>query len=240
MLSLFKKIAASALIIGSFIFAVLIFAEKNPHHDPSGTGNPQTFQAASETLPDLSPANAKNLTQEAAQNINEEISSYSVDELKDPLNQEKVAGKYLAEAAQNFDYNQLKPHIDIQQLHVVPTSDRRFVSIYLKGFDDAISTNFQNLKTVPDDLEGNLELLRQAYDQSIKSLYAMPIPSMFVTLHQKTLAILGGEKSVADIILQNYQSDPIRALLAFQAITGLNAELKTVQKDITDLANKNS
>lgn len=233
-----KKLFACGLIIGSIIFAALIIADKQrSFYGLPGPFSDNAGGVKSENLP----VSGKNLTEEATRGINDEISSYSAADLMNPKNHEKIAEKYLDEAAKNFDYDSLKPAALANRLNIVTTSDKRMVAIYIKGFNDAMNSVFGDLlKTEGDDLQKNLESLSLAYGRSIEALYAMTVPQIFGALHEKTVANLSGQKAATEIILQDYQTDPIRALFALQAVTKFNEELKTIRKGITELANKNS
>lgn len=236
-----KRLFAFSLIIGSIIFAVLIFTDKTRVTYPLSASLPAVDQPIrSENLSETSADTVKNLTEEAARKINEEMSSYDAEDLKDPGQAEKIAEKYLAEAIQNFDFNSLRPAVATERLKIVSVFDQRLLSIYIKGFNDALNSAFGGLSLDGIDSQKQLEILSLAYAKSIEALYAMTIPQIFGLLHEKIIANLSGQKLAAEIIRQNYQTDPMRALFALQAIEQFNQELKTVQKNISDLADKNS
>lgn len=237
-----KKMLAVGLIGGSVIFAVLIVTDSGSVQKASiasvyqaGNLSPSTN---SEQVPVLPSAPAKNITLEIAEKISQEIPSPGIGSLKDLQSPKAIADEYIAKALKDFNYEAFKPEVDVSRLQINPSSNKTAIAIYLKKLNGILET-FSGLQFSADNPSQNLALLTKAYNDSIAALYTIPVPQIFSNLHTKVIAILSGQKSATEII-QNYKTDPLKALLSFQAITKLSEELTAVQRAISALANTNS
>lgn len=233
------RIFALVLIIGSIFFTVLILTNKPREANPLSASLSENIpDVQPENLPDTSATDQQNLTAQAADEINQQVSSAAT--VNDLQNPETLVADYLAKAAKNFDYNSLRPAVDVNRLNISSVLDQRLLAIYVKGFNDALGSTLGSLKLSGANSQKNLEILAGAYAKSIEALYLMPVPRIFASLHEKMIANLGAQKSAAEIISRDYLRDPVRAMLALDAVSKLGEEFKAIQKNISDLASKNS
>lgn len=233
-----KKLLAVGLIGGSVIFAVLIVTESGSVQKASIAS---VYQAEnlppstnSEQVPVLPSAPAKNITLETAEKISQDIKPLEIG----AQNPETLVEQYISESFKSFDYAALKPEIDASRIQTDPGSGSIAVAVYLKNLNGILKT-FANIQFSADNPNQNLTALAKTYDESIAALYKIAVPQIFSNLHAEVIAILSGQKKATEII-QNYQTDPLRALLSLQAITKLNEELTAVQKAISAIADTNS
>lgn len=236
-MAIIKKILALGLIGGSVIFAALIVAKNNSIEITPSSKISADLNRRFENLPPIT-APVKNLTLEAVENLGEQIRPNSLNNPGQLENPEEIVARFLAESAKDFDYNSLKLAVDRSRL-ISADSSQKSVDAYIRSFNSLLGSSFGALSLTDDDPGKNLAILKSAYEKVIEEMYRLPVPAVFLALHEKTISVLGGQKSAAEII-QNYQKDPLRALLSLGAITKLNEELSAIQKTISIIGDINS
>lgn len=224
---LIKKAAALILIAGSAIFAVLIISDGRQQIITKETA--ETARPAPEKIPEVKTPET-NLTQETINQISGEI--ISADTLKNNSDPEEIADKYLSQAIQSFDYNYFKPEVKQSRLNIINDSGPEIIGNYLKNFNQ-IAQKFGWLK-LPDARPDNLNKLTDAYAQIIDEFYQLAVPTKLAYIHQQIISLLSGQKLALEKI-SNYQTDPLQALLAFEAAEKLNEELAILQKTLINL-----
>lgn len=240
--TILKKVIAGALLAGSVTFAVLIIASNNPNPSASANSLAESFQALQDqkgVTAEAVPTQMQNLTADTAQMIGKEIEASGANGKDGLPSPEAIVTNYLAEASSNFDSASLKPKIDAGLLKIAQTNDPRLIAIYTKALSDALSVDIGAYKNADADPLASLATAETTYTKTIAALYALAVPQLFAHLHENIIANLGAQKTATEIIRENYQNDPVRSLLALEAITDLNKELTILQKAVTDLAGKN-
>ncbi len=229
-----KKSIAAGLVGGGLLLAVLIAVGGKENGNKITIKQPENSKPAavgSLNLPP-SPIVEESLTQELSEKIGGDLLTRNPEELAN-LNPQELVNQYIADGVSNFDYNGLKPVIADNQIKIINNSSSELIKEYLQKFDKITQNYFGSVagKITPEIKPENLSLLGEAYGKSIADLYQLAVPKNLSDIHKQTISILSAQYTAFKAV-QNYQDDPLKALLSFQAITKLNEELATVQQSI--------
>lgn len=238
----FKKFIAFSLIIGSLVFAVLIFTSESPTSSITKIAE----KISGEAIPQISTSLKPNSTEELAEKISQALGELNPEgpqtiQNEDWLNvpkPEEIVEKYVKEGIENFKYEELKPLVLMEKLKVIEDNSPLAVEAYLKNFQDILKRNFQNLNIDFSILSSSDFInLITAYDKAIEEFYGLATPKNLLTIHREEIQLLGAQKNIF-IYLKNYEQDPLASLLALQANEQIDNELAALKETIGGLINK--
>lgn len=264
-----RKIIAFAIVCFASLFAILLIAGKNQLTPSVKNQTPPKFQAEEKLAtqkPAIRPqqnlatpikiggqATALLNTSEQADThygaakippdaVKKENQS-EVSAILQNLEPEEIANQFFDQQFKNkiedFNYEKFKPAILTENLRVIYKTDKQLSENYLKNFKkilDDSAVNIQNQLKNPN-LSDSSQLI-SFYQQTIESLYQLPVPENLLEIHKKELALLETQKRIFELT-QNYEQDPLQAMLAFQAQENLNAEFMELNKTINQFISKN-
>lgn len=242
-----KKIIALGIIAASLTTGVLIIGLQNDSSEIAVkekssevlSDHADNHIGDSLAIPD-SLSGSKNITRDLSEKIGKEIiarnpdgpSLIDNDEWVKALDPEEVINKLLADDIENFNYKDLIPSINLNELKVAGESNSQLTEHYLENFKSILENNFQDLSfnwKNPDykDFNG----LITAYEKAIVEFYQLPVPKNLAPIHQKEIALLKAQKTIFENI-KNYQSDPVLALLSIQANGQIDQEFARLKKEL--------
>lgn len=199
-----------------------------------------------------SPVSDVNLTEQAAKNltqslINQNPSGPQTVNGRQMLNVPQaadIADQMLAEAAAKFDPKSLYPEISNSDLRISEDASKDSLINYVAAFNqivkDAAQKIPQNLLQNPQNLsQDDISQLIQVYQNSVSSFYALAVPRLYLTIQKKELQLLTAKKTVFEA-LQNYQTDPITAILAVKELPNIDSQFQDLQKQFVDFVNNSN
>lgn len=150
---------------------------------------------------------------------------------------EKIADLVLADGLKNFHPEDFFPEVKVENLII---SNEVKANVYLKSFQDILNYNFSNQKTDFSKFDAqSLNELVTSYNQAIKSFYNLEVPRELVSVHQKEIGLLVGQKKVFEVFA-NYEADPVRAILAAQVLEVLGKKFSDLNLVIAEFIKKNN
>lgn len=240
---IFIGLGAFGLLFG---LAIFIFGS----NDRLQTELPPTIPILkTESLPISTAKAAENLTDAFGEQLAKEIISKNQAgpqlleakswlEVADP---NSLAAELLGENIPENIYAELVPNISAVpsgELIVVGANGKNDLEIYLKKFNELIAKNLSGLSLDKTNIEqSNFPALISARNNLIAELKLLPVPSSLVTILKKEISLLIGEKNIL-LALANYQTDPLRTMLAAQASEKLALAFSALTSEILGFINK--
>ncbi len=157
------------------------------------------------------------------------------------VNPELVVDKLTANALQNFDTKEFRPHVSPANFNIIEDSKSAFED-YLKGFFTTLRGNFVgiNINTSGAGLSAeDANKMLDAYDRTIASLLALSVPKSLIFIHQQELSLVMGQKKMFQMMAE-YSRDPLQALLAINEGESLHKDFVLVGKEIAEFVEKNN
>ena len=235
-----KKIIALGIIAASLTAGVLIIGSQS---NPSEVAAPEKSSDEPEmfSLP-ASSSISKNITRDLSEKIGKEIIARNPegpalinnDEWVKALDPEEVINKLLADDIENFNYKDLMPSINLNELKIASEPNPQLTKQYLKNFQSILKNNFLDLSfnsKNPDYADFNR--LIAAYEKTIAEFYNLATPQELAAVHQKEIALLNAQKTIFENI-KNYKNDPVLALLSIQANGQIDQEFTRLKEKIND------
>ncbi len=207
----------------------------------SNTVTKESAKAAAEALLKNSlPAELflKNTTEELAENISKKIieknpdgpGSVGAQKLSVP-NPESIVNDYVQKGIDGFNYNALKPKITDSDIRIIADESSEAFSTYVKSFFGILNNGGE----VPSgDPQTALATMIRVYGDYLTGLYALPVPKIFAELHKQQIALIAAEKNIYELV-QNYEEDPLKAILAMKALEVSKSEITNVYTEIVKL-----
>lgn len=249
-----RKAIALTLIVGSLIFAVLIFVNGKLPNEATLTDStvsktetlPNSLSNVTPQVPSASSGQVNNSTREVVKDIVQEIAKLNTGDLpssgENKINvpqPEKLVNKLITEKLSGFDYSVFSPEIESSDLKIIKSPDKNSMENYLKNFNAILVNNFSSKKDVLDDpLPENFKTLATAYGKTINQFYSLNVPENFVSAHTEGIKILTAQKTAFEA-LANYQNDPFKAMVAVQVIEKSYDQLANLSQMIFSLQKTN-
>ena len=153
------------------------------------------------------------------------------------IDPEKITDLVLADGLKNFNPKEFFPEIKLADLKI---NNSVKTEVYLKSFQDILTYNFSHQKIDFSNFNStDIKELISAYDAAIRAFYNLEVPENLITVHQKEIALLVGQKKVFETFI-NYESDPVRAILAMQIFDQLDKKFSDLNLAIADFIKKNN
>lgn len=243
-----KKFLIGVLILFSAYAAILVFFGNGPQISPNlnqqiAVGNKTEINKPNSPLKNnlsqspnqkISGANAQKegASDENVDIIAQNISAQNVDA-------ENLMNQYLADGIKNFDAQNLKPTIkrgDLKIVNASETAAQNYINnvgvIYNKNFADPDSMILTESSSL--EMPVNFDLLINVYQKTIDEFYKTAVPENLVFAHQEQIALLTAQKNALKIV-QDYEEDPLKALLAFKAGEEFTQEFANLQKSLSQV-----
>ena len=152
------------------------------------------------------------------------------------IDPEKVTDLVLADGLKNFNPKEFFPEIKLASLKI---DNNIKAEVYLKSFQDILTYNFSRQKVDFSNFNStDIKELVSAYEAAIKAFYNLEVPDNLVTVHQKEIALLIGQKKIFETFI-NYENDPVRAILAMQIFDQLDKKFSDLNLVIAEFIKNN-
>ena len=252
-----RKIISFAIVCFASLLALLLIVGKNQLTPSVKNQTPPKFQAEEKPV-------VKNSTVQPQQNlvaafgnippaaINAEKTSPNADQqdnqakissILQNLEPEEIANQFfdqqLKNEIENSSYEKFKPTILTENLRIIYKTDSQLSENYIKNLKKITDTGSVNIRNqFKDPSISDLSRVISLYQQIIESLYRLPVPENLLGIHKRELVLMETQKKIFEL-MQNYQDNPLQALLAFQAQENLNVEFVELKNAINEFISKN-
>jgi len=162
------------------------------------------------------------LTKETINSSNSGISINSQEKIKE------ITDQTLAD----FHPESLIPKISDSQIKITSASDSVSVNRYLQQFDSILSGGSLDGVDINNRPEAATAIIRN-YKQFISAFKSLPVPILLVDFHKRELALLLAKLAVYQKI-QNYESDPLGAIVAIESNDFLDAQFIGLKNDLNN------
>ena len=249
-IKMLRKLISIGLLVGSLVFASLIIFNKSETSNSLTTNTEPAFKIQDSQLPTAQTdkklvASKDNSTSQISKSIAQEILARNPNgpELVDQQSSisvpdpETIVDKYLADGISNFNINDLKGSVNNAKLNVIADKSPEAIKNYFRDFRDILNNNFQSLKIDTDNLSfEKISQLVSAYNQAIKEFYILPVPQTLFAIHKEQISLMTAQRNIFSI-LENYNEDPLKALLAIQAFESIQKEVTALKTTVFNLTN---
>ncbi len=153
---------------------------------------------------------------------------------------EEVVNNILAKGIKDFDYETLKPQVTDGDIKITRNADKAALSDYVHAFFAIFSKTSGAEDAIGADPTNPLEsagTLADVYGGYEKDLRALPVPEELVAFHKRMIALMAANKKIFDIVAA-YESDPMKTVLALQALGATKNELAQLYSEIALFAAK--
>lgn len=221
-----KNTIAVVFLFGSILLASLIIFDKKPEFVLENTlVSEKTVKNLAEDLPSTN----INSTQEIAKTIVQELAAGKTE---GPATPEEMVNNFLAEKIANFDYESFVQEIDEKKIKIVRSGDKKLAESYFRNLNVILENNFG--KSSVEDFD-QLALL---YQKAIAQLYSLNVPESIADLHRREIAIFATQQKIFEAFA-DYESDPMKALLAAELAKESYKELSLLRKEMSDFVKNN-
>ncbi len=158
-------------------------------------------------------------------------------------NPEDIANQLIAEAAQKFDPESLKPVIDENKLKIIGDNSQASLLNYLISLGTIILNSSNKIPATilePENL--SVDVLNQAigvYENTIEKIYDLRVPQLALDIHKKELSLFGAAKNSLEKIT-NYEKDPLTAMLVAKNLISLDSQFNDLKKEIAEFIQNNN
>ena len=194
---------------------------------------------------------SENLTDGLTEGIKNALSLYNPNGTIDMNGQQKIgvpdpealSENLLAEAAQKFDPNSLKPAVAEKDLKISNDNSKESLRNYFNSFNRIINDSAAALSketlSATEINPGQMEEFILMYNTAYKNLKIISVPSSLVKIHQQELELLGA-KSAIYRALKNYEADPLLSILASENLEKFDQEFSNLDKEIAAFIKNNN
>ena len=257
-----RKIIAFAIVCFASLLALLLIVGKNQLTPSVKNQTPPKFQAeekpvaensavqpkknsatAFSKVPPAAVTAARNNAEETLPNALQQENQATISSILQNLEPEEIANQFfdqqLKNEIENSSYEKFKPAILTENLRIIYKTDDQLSENYFKSFVKIIDTGSVSVQgQLKNPALSDLSQLISSYQQIIESLYQLPVPENLLGIHKKELVLLETQKKIFEL-MQDYQDNPLQALLAFQAQENLNAEFVELKNAVNEFISKN-
>ena len=155
------------------------------------------------------------------------------------LKPEEAVEQMLTEGLKNFDSTKIRPTITASELIILPDASTELSLSYFRKFYELFEKNFKGVLIT--ETSGRLVLapVVAAYDQASKDFLALPVPKNLVSYHRREVELLVAQKN-AFALMNNYEQDPVQAILAAKLGDALTQESVALIKELGVYVEKNN
>ncbi|MDD5430999.1 MAG: hypothetical protein PHP03_02130 [Candidatus Pacebacteria bacterium] len=157
------------------------------------------------------------------------------------VNPDQLAADAIAEAVTSFNPDDLIPNIANSDIKVTSDNSKESLKNYFSALNGILSSETTRMPTNPN-LEANFtNVVKQAaaaYQIIFSEIKNLVVPSSLFAIHKEELTLLGARINILKI-MQNYQTDPVKTILALKEANNLDLELLALQQEMKNFINKN-
>ena len=151
-------------------------------------------------------------------------------------NPETITQELLAQAAQKFNPESLKPTIKDSDLKIIKNNSEENITNYLLSLKKILSDSARDL---PKNLYNNsdelslltIQQLRNTYGGAILKIYNISVPEKALDIHKEEIALLSTKKNIFEKILA-YETDPLTAIIAVNELKNTDAEFQKLSNRV--------
>lgn len=148
---------------------------------------------------------------------------------------EEVVNSILTKGIKDFDYETLKPQVADSEIKIIRSASQAALADYVHAFFAILSKTSSAEDAIgadPTNPLGSVGTLTDVYGGYEKDFRALPVPEELISFHKKMISLMAANKKIFNIVTA-YESDPMKAVLALQALGTTKDELGQIFTDIS-------
>ncbi len=149
-----------------------------------------------------------------------------------PINNQEKIKEITNQTLSDFHPESLIPKITDSQIKITSDSDSVAIDQYLQQFENIFKDGSFNGVDLDNRSEATAVIVHN-YKRFISDLQSLPVPTPLTNFHKRELALLLAKLAVYQKI-QNYESDPLGALVAIQSNDFLNTQFVNLKNDLNN------
>lgn len=145
---------------------------------------------------------------------------------------EKLVDELLEKELANFDLASIYPTADVRKIKVDENTSITVQSEYFKSFYSIFSSSFKGLSINREQPEKtNFPDIIAAFRKAEAAFYELSVPRPLLDFHTREIVLLGAQANIF-IMMRDYQTDPVRALVAAYAGDQVTERVITLLNEI--------